>query len=227
MQDAKDTFQELERTRIEHVIDEDDNPDQSHRTETWLDAFQSQLTEKVSERVRRFARPRALNVAYAGRKVDDYYVRELVQDAIGDTWEGRLTWDPARVTLENHLIRAVQCRTKDHRKHQIAFPHDALDDQTDQSKNAESEASSRVSVDTRYAETRTYSKEVMTQIRTQAGSDKPVHRIIDAYDAGARTKAEILEHVRMKARTYNNAQLRLKRIIRNLTNQKLATQMRA
>ncbi len=55
------------------------------------------------------ATPRAFAVAAGGRKVDDYYARELVQDAIGDTWSGVLRWDPKRCTLalpsQNRVLR--------------------------------------------------------------------------------------------------------------------------
>jgi len=81
-----DTPQELGRNQIdeevwdrieddaEEEIQENENPDQSHRTEEWIDAFETQLTEQLADRVRKFARPRAAYVGWAGRKVDDYYV---------------------------------------------------------------------------------------------------------------------------------------------------------
>src|SRR5688572_10635736 len=85
----------------------------------WLDALQLQLTEELIDRVRNFARLRALGVANTGRKVDEYYVRELVQDAVADTYEGVLRWDPDRVLLEMHLLRAVQFRSRNDREHAI------------------------------------------------------------------------------------------------------------
>ena len=81
-------------------------------------------------------------MAKSGRKVDDYYARELVQDAIGDTWAGKLRWDPKRCTLEHHLIRAIQSRADKHRKHARANPHDAIGDFTSASHAAEANASS-------------------------------------------------------------------------------------
>src|SRR5690606_16600843 len=94
--------------------------------DAWLDEFEKQLTPKLNDKLRNYARPRAFAVAVAGRKVDDYYTRELVQDAIGDTWSGLLRWDPNRCSLELHLMRAIQSRTDKHRKHAAANPHDAL-----------------------------------------------------------------------------------------------------
>lgn len=194
--------------------------------DAWIDAFQSQLTEEAIDRVRRFARMRALGVANTGRKVDDYYARELVQDAIADTFEGVLRWDPSRVTLEAHLTRAVQSRSRDDRTHEIAFPHDALGDADERSQLAESEASS-VAATEHDIEKRRYASELMATIREEAAGDKAVLRILDGYDAGATTKAEVIEYTKMKARTYHNGRIRLGRIVRNLTNRKLAGQAHA
>jgi hypothetical protein len=70
--------------------------------DAWVDEFEKQLTPKLFDGLRKYARPRAFAVATAGRKVDDYYTRELVQDAIGDTWSGLLHWDRNLSTSLRH-----------------------------------------------------------------------------------------------------------------------------
>ena len=67
----------------------------------------------------------------------------------------------------------------------------------------------------------------MAQVRTLAVKDKQVLRVLAAYDAGSETKDEVLAHARMKSRTYHNAYARLRRIVRQLTDTKLVTQVRA
>jgi hypothetical protein len=191
----------------------------------WCAEFEKQLTSKLIDGLRNYARPRAFAVAAAGRKVDDYYARELVQDAIGDTWSGVLRWDPKRCTLEHHLLRAIQSRSDKHRKHAQANPHDAIDDGTGASRAAESDAASLCWRSD--AAQRVYSRETMGLIRTEAGVDKSVLRVLDAYDAGATTKDDVLALTKMKARTYHNAHIRLKRIVRTLTDHKLAPRARA
>lgn len=192
----------------------------------WLDEFEKQLTPALIDRLRNYARPRALALASTGRKTDDYYARELVQDAIGDTWSGALRWDPTKRSLEDHLLRAMKDRAKRHRKHAVDFPHDALGDETDASRCAEEDAS-RMVADPVYVERRVYAQETMAKIRAAAFDDKPVLRVLDAYDAGAQTKDDVLAFTRMKARTYHNAHIRLKRIVRNLTDATLAPKARA
>jgi hypothetical protein len=211
----------------EGAIEENAAPDSSHRTEPWIDAFDSQLDDETIERVIAFARPRAFYVGCAGRKVDDYYARELVQDAIGDTWMGRLAWDPSRVSLKTHLLRAVQCRTKDEHKRALALPHDTLGDGPDDAAQIEYEASATVAGGKVRAEVSTYTHEVLAQIRQAARDDRHVLRIVDAICAGAYAKIEILEHAKMNARTYVNAQVRLRKIIRTLSNEQTAPKLRA
>lgn len=194
--------------------------------DAWVEEFERQLTPTLIDRLRNYATPRALAVASAGRKVDDYYTRELVQDAIGDTWAGILRWDPARCALEFHLLRAIQSRTDKHRKHAVDNPHDALGDENGASRRAEQDASDLVA-DPQHAVQRVYAHETMTQIRAASAGDKAVLRVLDAYDAGAQTKHDVLAFTRMKERTYHNAHIRLRRIVRNMTDGKLASKARA
>src|SRR5262249_30647249 len=150
----------------------------------------------------RYARARSFGVATAGRKVDDFYVRELVQDAIEDTWLGVLRWDPTRCSLKNHLKGTIKSRTKSHRNHATENPHGYIGDETDAWRLAEQDASCIVP-DPEYAMQRIYAHEVLAHLRAVAARDKPVLRILDAYEAGAVTKEQVLEHTNMKERTYH------------------------
>ena len=194
--------------------------------DNWIAELEAQLTPTLIDSLRNYARMRAFAVAIAGRKVDDYYARELVQDAIGDTWSGLLCWEPARCTLEHHLIRAIQSRTDKHRKQAKASPHDALGDATTASRAAEVDASSLVA-DPDHAAQRVYSRETMAVLRARLVGDKQAFRVLAAYEAGATKKADVLAFTGMKERTYNNAHARLKRIVRTLTDHQLAPKARA
>jgi hypothetical protein len=195
-------------------------------TEIWIRQYQKQATPKLISGLNQFARTRALTVADAGRKVDDYYARELVLDALGDTWLGLVRWDPGKCSLGYHVVRTIEGRADKHRKQALKRPHDALGDETAASRFAECDASELVG-DDQLSVTRVHASQTMAQIRAQAVKDKPVLRVIDAYDAGCETKDEVLAHARMKSRTYHNAYGRLRRIVRNLTDHKLAPKLRA
>ena len=96
-------------------------------SESWIKQYQKQATAKLIAGLNQFARTRALAVADAGRKVDDYYARELVLDALGDTWLGVVRWDPEKCSLGYHLVRTIEGRADKHRKHALAHHHDALE----------------------------------------------------------------------------------------------------
>jgi hypothetical protein len=165
-------------------------------------------------------------VASAGRKVDDYYARELVLDALGDTWLGVVRWDPAKCSLAYHLVRTIEGRADKDRKRAINRPHDVLGDDTAASRIAEVDAS-ELRGDDQQAITHVHADETMAQIRALAVKDKPLLRILDAYDAGCETREDVLAHARMQSRTYHNAYGRLRRIVRHLTDHTLATKARA
>ena len=193
----------------------------------WVDELERQLTPTLVAGLHRYARTRSYGgVAVAGRKVDDFYVRELVQDAIEDTWLGVLRWDPTRCSLKKHLARTIKSRTKSHRNHATDNPHEYIGDETDASRLAEQDASSIVA-DPQYAMQRIYAHETVAQLRAAAARDKAVLRILDAYEAGAQTKEEVLAHANMKERTYHNARIRLKRMVSNLFDSQLTPKARA
>ena len=208
-------------------IESDDNNIQPFdRSEAWIKQYVKQATPKTIAGLNAFARTRALTVADAGRKVDDYYARELVQDALGDTWSGAVRWDPEKCSLAYHVVRTIEGRADKHRKHALAHGHDAIGDDTAGSRAAEAQAS-WLNGDDEAAITHVHKSETMTQVRALAAKDKDVLRLIAAYDAGCETKDEVLKHARMKSRTYHNAYGRLRRIVRQLTGNKLATKARA
>ncbi len=226
MQEPTDTAAETGRNTDDDTTEIESTSEAFTPEDPWVDEFNKQLTPKLILSLQNYARPRVLAISYYGRKVDDYDTRAIVQDAIGDTWTGLLRWDPKRWTLEYHLMRAIQGRADKERKRAKDLPHDSIGDGTDASKYAESDASEHVA-DSEHAVQRVYSTETMAQVRALASRDKPLLRVLDAYDAGAQTKDDVLSHTKMKERTYHNAHLRLKRIVRNLTDRKLASKVRA
>lgn len=224
LNDESDAEIEASDDKIDSEIEASEEPFSPDAT--WVNTFEKQLTAKLIDGLRNYARPRAYAVARAGRKVDDYYARELVQDAIGDTWSGTLRWDPKRCTLEHHLIRAIQSRAGKHRKHARDNPHDAIGDFTGASQAAEESASS-MRADPEDAAQRLYSRETITLIRNLCADDKQVTRVLDAYESGATTKEDVLAFAKMRDRTYHNAHIRLTRIVRALTDHTLTSKRRA
>lgn len=191
----------------------------------WLDAFQQQTTATLIDKLRKYARRRARYVATSGYKVDKYFERELVQDVVTDTWSGVLRWDPARCTLKKHLCKAIRTRTHKLHERRIKSPHIYIGDGTKPSRRAERDASTVVA-DAEYPMQRIFAREVLEQVRAAAAGDKDVLRILDAYQAGAETRDDVLALAKMKERTYHNAHIRLMRIVQNAIDCMLAPKAR-
>lgn len=83
------------------------------KTSAWLEAFAKQATSKLIIRCGRYAR----------WCLDEYrlkrgpqYPDELVQDALGDMFEGRIAWDPTRKALDDHVCDTVRFRIRDEKQ---------------------------------------------------------------------------------------------------------------
>ena len=179
----------------------------------WCAAFRAQLTSALREQLHAFARRRAHEVSRAGVTADDYYERELVADAIADTFLGELRWDPAVVDLATHLVRAIQFRTRDDRDHAIAFPHVGLDDNERGDATPTERESSTLTAAEPSADATRFAAEVLARLHTLARGDRSVLRLLDAYAAGATRKADVMSHCRMTSATYHNARIRLSRLV--------------
>jgi hypothetical protein len=195
-------------------------------SEDWIQKYKKQCTTTLINSLNQTARAKALSVAATGKKVDDYYARSLVLDALGDTWLGITRWDPSKCNLGYHIYRTIERRVEKHRKHAMDFPHDSLGDRSDESRFAEREASELVG-DAEKPVTGVFASEMLAQIRALAGKDKHVLRSLDAYDAGCGTKEEVLAHTKMREATYHKAYVRLRRNVREMTDARLADKARA
>jgi hypothetical protein len=86
-------------------------------------AFAEQASDELIRRASRYARQRAAIVRRAGRRIDNLYGRELVQDALCDIWSGAVTWDPARSSLLDEVRSVVRSRSWKDAKWARRSPH--------------------------------------------------------------------------------------------------------
>lgn len=200
-------------------------------SEEWIDAFDQQNTGELRAKAKRFARSRARFVARAGGRGDDAYVSELVQDVLTDTLFGVLTWDPAAVPLEVHVICAIRCRTKNDRLRALRFRHQSLDAIAGDAsavagRDAAAAAATMCEVEASLAatcsapspESLAFSTEVLEHVRGLAAHDAAILRMLDAIELGASEPGEIMSVASMSEKTYKKARLRLGRIVEQLSN---------
>jgi hypothetical protein len=195
-------------------------------TEDWIKQYTKQCDRKLIAGLNQYARTRGLAINRAGAKFDDLDVRGLVLDALGDTWLGVVRWDPSKCSLGYHIVRTIEGRSDKLRQRAEQMPHLSIGDRTEDSREAERDASELV-VDHEQALKRMVAGNTMAQVRALAVRDKPILRMLDAYDAGCDTKDAVLAHAKMTSRVYHNAYIRLKRIIRHIKDNQLAKKARA
>lgn len=187
-------------------------------TDAWRDAFTAQCTDQLYDVGRRFAARRAAVVARCGGVVDDYYVRELVANAISDTAVGVLCWDPAAQSLEAHVLDAISRRANHDCSRAIRYRHEAVDffdPETPRALVDEVEAKLAEAV----PGVRSGSElERVTRLRELAGpEDEHVLLVLDAFEARATTKSDVLHFTGLSDKEYRAAQKRLMRLVAKLT----------
>ncbi|HEY4177986.1 MAG TPA: hypothetical protein VGM90_14160 [Kofleriaceae bacterium] len=189
-------------------------------SEEWIDAFERQSSAKgFEERLKRFARMRANMVARSGRRVDELYTRELVQDALDDTLEGILSWDPERVTLDKHLMDSIRSRTRHDFVHATRFPHASFDvNDAPRSQVVEVErALAAANDDAHHARVVSAAQRTVSELRGLAASDADVLRLLDAFEAEATKKVDVLRISGMTSKRYEAARKRMQRLVLQLS----------
>lgn len=188
----------------------------SERSEAWLEAFTAQCTNQLYEVARRFAARRAAVVARCGGTVDDYYVRELVANAISDTAAGILRWDPAAQSLEAHVLDAISCRANHDCSRALRYRHEAVDLFDPEAPRAlieEVETKLADSVTSLGSRPRADRGERVNRLRELAGPDDAnVLLILDAFEAEAVTKSDVLHFSGLSDKEYRAARKRLDRL---------------
>ena len=173
------------------------------------------------KRAKRFAarRARATGIGKNGHPNDDYYARELVQDALADTTLGVLQWDPNARSLEQHVLDVIRLRSRRDRAHARRFPHEPIDAlASDESVTmAEVDASLLSHAADTSHEAAALAAEVMATLRKLATGDPPVLRLLDALGRGAVSKVDAMRVGKLSSATYHNARRRLGRLIAQLS----------
>ena len=186
-------------------------------SEEWIEAFERQMAPKDFEvKLHRYARTRGNLVAHAGGRVDDLYARELVQDALGDTLDGKIAWDPAVVTLERHMFDAIKSRTRhDYIKAQRR-PHFSFDADAPPALSAEVEASLATQTNAASAEVSSAMRRVLAELRRLAARDADVLSMLDAYEREATKKVDVMQMSGLTAKKYEAARKRMHRLVLQL-----------
>ena len=186
------------------------------RDAAWEAAYLAQLTDELAASVGAFAKKRASWLEGKAKRKDNYLWRELLQDALTDTWLGDVTWDPAKAPLDLHLKRVIRSRTTMMMKHLTRFPRVAahaprLELEREMSGAMEAERTTGHSGDLGAV-----IDGVVGTLYMLATEDDEVLRILDCFGEGVVDRRDILRTTGMSTTTYHNARRRLMAFVERL-----------
>jgi hypothetical protein len=189
--------------------------------EAWLDEFEKQATPTLIGRLRRYAKSRARSIArLGGPAADDDYARELVQDALVDSFTGQVHWEPAAKTLEAHVIDVIRYRTRNDLVRALHLPHVSLDTatakQTGEYFTTEEDALAASLGAATDPELRVLVSETMAAVQRLAGGDHRVLAIVGAIERGATTREDVLALTDLSADEYHKGRIRLTALAQQL-----------
>jgi hypothetical protein len=185
----------------------------------WLDAFEAQCTKALEKKAARCAARCARKLSRVGGIVDDYYLRELVQDVLGDTILGTLGWDPGFESLEDHVVDAIATRVHNDVVRATRFPHVSLDTEDPETSlatlaavDASLRAERQASPDTvRLAE------DSFNELWGLAAGDPDVRRLLEALLDGATCRDDVKNMTGMSELDHHAARNRLDRLTGRLS----------
>jgi hypothetical protein len=158
-----------------------------------------------------------------GALVSSPRAEDLVADAIGDTWQGHLTWNPDELSLVDHVKGAVRSRVRAEWRRAKRFAHVSLDvhesDEDDERATSlwsEAEEALGANVATSDASDRIFAGKVLDRLHGLAAGDTEIEALLDAMRAGATERAELIRMTGMSTRRYESARRRLDRLLMEL-----------
>lgn len=180
-------------------------------------AFNEQATEKVFLSALRYAAQRASMVRRAGGRIDRLYPRELVSDALADTWAGTVAWDSERCSLLDHVRGVIRYRSWQHATGARQLPHVSID-------FGETKASREADLALRHASIGSLTpialsglaRTVVGELRRLAHGDPDVTAVVDAWQHGEIDRADVLRHTGLTEKAYKAARARLSYLLLDL-----------
>lgn len=193
-------------------------------SDVWLDAFSKQATSKLIVLCRRHARW-CLHEYRLQR--GPQYDHEVVQNALADVFERRITWDPARASLFDLLCDVVRYRIRDEKRSRaartphvsIGRPGGGLDGENrDGDGKLDAEIAGAVEpldgpeAQLARKQDRELGARIGAELAALADGDGEVAAIVTCLREGVSAREDVLAETGMTAEAYHNARRRLHRL---------------
>jgi hypothetical protein len=181
-------------------------------SESWRAAFEEQATDEAMAQVFAFAASYAAMIENATRRRDPLIARELALDALADTFDGKVTWDPDTAPLVAHLCQVIRSRTSHELDRAKRFKHVSLEREGSMAlEQATSDAMAAVNDGDREA-TASRARRSLHAVRRLAVRDPAVLMLLDAFDEGITDRQGVMRFTGMSAAAYENAVRRMRRL---------------
>lgn len=205
-----------ERTANDNTLLNEQSEAQPEHSEQWLAALRAQYTPALVDSVFAYAASRASWIAKHKDTHDPHLARELIDDAIGDTFLGVVTWEPNEISLAVHLKRVIRSRTSHELERLAKFPQvrisqtPSLDFEREVSEAMEAQCAGSAT------DLSACIDATIGAMRTLAADDAPVLTLLDAYGEGAIECRDVMRMTGMSRSEYDNARRRLMRLVPKL-----------
>jgi hypothetical protein len=202
----------------------DDDPRRPPRApfvppESWIEAFDAQCTAPMLKGLRRYV---AWWARIIGFDAGNDYAEDLVQNALTDTYQGVLRWDPHDGELEAHLLMVIRLRSRRDRKRARRYElvsFDYLDPDRAMSTQVEASLAHDQAPQTRggaeYAAAAM--DRTMAELRALTLGDPRAQRFLGAIEQDVSTKADIMRLAGLTSLEYRNTRRRISRLVDQLT----------
>ena len=180
-------------------------------------AFTQQASNELIRRASRYAQQRAVIVRQAGRRIDNMYGRELVQDALCDIWSGAVGWDPARCSLLHQVRSVVRSRSWKDAQWAQRSPHLSLDvHDTAAAITAEASHQFAMQAQVQPFMIRGLTAAVVTELKRLAEGDAATTAVLGAWAEGVVGQGDVMEYTGLSRQEYRIARARLAYLVREL-----------
>lgn len=192
--------------------------------EEWRENVEEQATPKLFERLHRAARARLRTFAGPKGKVNAAEVEDIVSSVVTDTLDGRLTWNPGKESLEQHLLDAVRFRVRDQWERHQPHLHDQLEEGEGADAVVEHAAAGAVVpaalespvTSERNGCIKVVHDAVIAWLKPRVADKPEVHRLLELYMQGITERDEVIREGGMNETTYHNARRRLGRLVQDM-----------
>ena len=93
----------------------------------WRAQFKAQATQDMMDDVYGYVARRATWIEHQQGRRTPGLIREMIQDALGDTFAGIVAWDPSRCSLALHLKSVIRSRLSHELERAEQFAHVGVD----------------------------------------------------------------------------------------------------